>query len=74
MSTSATNPRSAKLRIGVNVDCLYQKGGNRNILKHHNGQVKKLGYGPSGVYFTIQEKDGSYRSLSQNKTLNLVIT
>ena len=54
MSTSATNPRSAKLRIGVNVDCLYQKGGNRNILKHHNGQVKKLGYGPSGVYLTIQ--------------------
>ena len=74
MSTSATNPRSAKLRVGANAECLYPMHGNRNILGKRIGQVKKLGYGPNGVYFTIQEKDGKYRSLSKNKTINLVIT
>ena len=69
MSALATD-----LRVDANLECLYPMGGKRNILAKRGGPIKKMGYGPNGVYATIQEKDGSYRSLSQNKMINPVVT
>ncbi len=54
------------------VNVLYPVHGTKNILRRVSGEVVKRGTGPNGQYVTVQEKNGSIRSLSLKKIVQLV--
>jgi hypothetical protein len=55
--------------IGAMVTLLYPVHGVRNILKRRTGQVVKRGKG----WFTLQLNDGSYRTFSHRRCVDLKI-
>lgn len=54
------------------VNVLYPVHGTKNILRRVSGEVVNHGTGPNGKYVTVQEKNGSIRSLSLKKIVQLV--
>lgn len=53
------------------VNVLYPVHGNKNILRRVSGNIVNRGSGPNGKYVTVQEKNGSIRSLSLKKIVQL---
>jgi len=43
-----------------------------NILKRHTGTIKAVGCSVNGIYATIHQADGTYRSLLLSKMIDPV--
>lgn len=63
----ATKTRTQDLTIGTNVTLYYPRKGYTNILKRRTGEIVNLG--PN--WFTLELKDGSYRTFSSNRCVDL---
>lgn len=61
--------------VGQNVDLLYPKHGNRNILRRVAGVIVNAAIGPNGPYVTVESRDDKnaveYRSLSLKKIVRM---
>jgi hypothetical protein len=67
MATLATN-----FVKGQTLTCKYPKHGRMNILKRHTGTIKAVGCSVNGIYATIHQADGTYRSLLLSKMIDPV--
>jgi hypothetical protein len=61
--------------VGQNVDVLYPKHGNRNILRRVAGCIIDAAIGPNGPYVTVESRSENnaveYRSLSLKKIVRM---
>lgn len=59
--------------VGDRISCLYPKNGYRNILASREGLVESTGTGPNGEYVKVQLNDGTYRTFSSKRIVDLKI-
>jgi hypothetical protein len=52
--------------------CKYPKNGKSNILKWYRGTIQKVGSSKNGIYVTIQQNDGQYRTLLLDKMIEAI--
>ena len=57
--------------VGDVIKCKYPKHGNRNILVNRQGSVVQVGIGPAGPYAKLEMVDGSARTLSENRMIDV---
>lgn len=63
--------KSIGAKISGRVRVLYPVHGVKNILRVVEGVVVSRGVGPNGKYIVVQADNGSYRSLSLKKIVNM---
>jgi hypothetical protein len=59
------------VNVGDRISCLYPRNGNRNVLANREGFVEAKGTGPSGEYVKVQLTDGTYRTFSTKRIVDL---
>lgn len=59
------------VNIGDRISCLYPRNGNRNVLANREGLVESKGTGPAGEYVRVQLTDGTYRTFSTKRIVDL---
>lgn len=63
----------ANVTVGDRISCLYPRNGNRNVLANREGFVEAKGTGPAGDYLKVQLNDGTYRTLSTKRIVDLEV-
>lgn len=61
------------VNVGDSISCLYPMNGNRNILKARKGFVEAKGTGPKGDYVKVQLTDGTYRTFSAKRMVDVAV-
>jgi hypothetical protein len=59
------------VNVGDKCVCLYPRNGNRNVLANREFFVEAKGTGPSGDYIKAQLTDGTYRTFSTKRIVDL---
>jgi hypothetical protein len=59
------------VNVGDRISCLYPKNGNRNVLANREGYIEAKGNGPAGEYVKVQLTDGTYRTFSTKRIVDL---
>lgn len=62
------------VNVGDSISCLYPKNGNRNVLANRAGKVEAKGVGPKGDYIKVQLTDGTYRTFSAKRIVDLAVS
>jgi len=61
------------VNVGDKCTCLYPKNGNRNVLVNREFFVESKGNGPAGEYVKAQLVDGTYRTFSTKRIVDLQV-
>jgi hypothetical protein len=61
------------VNIGDRVSLLYPRNGTRNVLAGRDGLVESKGNGPAGEYIRVQLNDGTYRTFSSKRIVDLKV-
>lgn len=61
------------VNVGDKCTCLYPRKGNTNILANREFFVEKKGTGPNGEYVKAQLTDGTYRTFSTKRIVDLQV-
>lgn len=60
------------INVGDAAKCKYPMNGNRNILKDRNiKRVEATGTGPMGKYLKVELEDGTFRTFSERRIVDL---